>query len=73
MKWPSKKISPSTHKQTKSILPIPEKIYRTLVENTLDGVYIIAPQEGFEYVNPAFERIAGYKAKEIYDKKFKFS
>jgi PAS domain S-box-containing protein len=66
----AKTISPSMPKQRKSVLPIPEKIYRILIENTLDGVYIIAPQEGFEYVNPAFERMAGYKAKEIYDKNF---
>ena len=67
-----KTISPSILKQRKSVLPIPEKIYRTLIENTLDGVYIIAPQEGFEYVNPAFERMAGYNAKEICDKNFNF-
>jgi len=67
-----KKISPSTRTQTKSVLPIPEKVYRTLVKDTLDGVYILAPEEGFEYVNPAFARMTRYKAKEIYDKKLNF-
>ncbi|HHD82847.1 MAG TPA: PAS domain S-box protein [Bacteroidetes bacterium] len=41
--------------------------YRTLVENVMDGIYIIS-LKGFEYVNPAFEQILGYKAKEIYNK-----
>jgi len=67
-----KKTNPSLTRQTKSVLPMPEKIYRTLVEKSLDGVYIIGPQERFEYVNPAFERMTGYKAKEIYDENFRF-
>ncbi len=46
--------------------------YRTLVENVMDGIYIINLKD-FEYVNPAFEQILGYKAKEIYNKDFKFS
>lgn len=39
--------------------------------NALDGIYIISP-EGFEYVNPAFEKICGYKAKEVLSKDFNF-
>ena len=46
--------------------------YRTLVENVMDGIYIINLKD-FEYVNPAFEQILGYKAKEIYNKDFKLS
>ena len=45
--------------------------YSTLVNNAKDGIYIINI-EGFEYVNPAFEQILGYKMKEIYNKDFKF-
>ena len=36
--------------------------YRTLVENGMDGIYIINTK-GFEYVNPAFEQILGYKGR----------
>jgi len=47
--------------------------YRTLAENAMDGIYIISPEKGFEYVNPAFEKIFGYKAKEVCKKDFNFS
>ena len=47
--------------------------YRTLAENAMDGIYIISPEEGFEYVNPAFEKIFGYKAEEVCKKDFNFS
>lgn len=36
-----------------------------LTENARDGVYIINVDHGFEYVNPAFEKIFGYKAEEV--------
>lgn len=45
--------------------------YRTLAENAMDGIYIISP-EGFEYVNPAFEKILGYRSKEVCNKDFNF-
>ncbi len=45
--------------------------YRTLAENARDGIYIISP-EGFEYVNPAFEKIFGYTSKEICNQSFNF-
>ncbi len=48
-----------------------EERYRILVENALDGIYIISPQ-GFEYVNPAFERISGYEADKICSRDFNF-
>lgn len=49
-----------------------EEKYRTLAENAMDGIYIINPDEGFEYVNPAFEKIFGYKAEELCRKDFNF-
>ena len=48
-----------------------EARFRGLVENAQDGIYIITPK-GFEYVNPAFEKITGYKREEIYDPGFSF-
>lgn len=59
------------HKQAQESLQKSEEKYRTLVENAMDGIYILGP-EGFEYVNPAFEKIFGFKAEEVYDKKFNF-
>jgi PAS domain S-box-containing protein/putative nucleotidyltransferase with HDIG domain len=41
-----------------------EEIYGTLVRNSADGIYVIS-RGGFEYVNPAFERLVGYSAEEI--------
>jgi len=58
-------------KETEFKLEEKERRYRTLVENALDGIYIITP-EGFEYVNPAFEKITGYKAGEVCSKDFNF-
>jgi len=48
-----------------------EEKYRALAHNAMDGIYIINP-EGFEYVNPAFEEIFGYKAEEVCHKDFNF-
>jgi PAS domain S-box-containing protein len=48
-----------------------EEKYRMLVENALDGIYIITP-EGFSYVNPAFEKITGYRADELCSRDFNF-
>ncbi|MFO8133412.1 MAG: PAS domain S-box protein, partial [Thermoplasmatota archaeon] len=48
-----------------------EHIYHTLVEHTLDAIYVITPS-GFEYVNPAFERITGYAAGEVCTEDFDF-
>lgn len=58
-------------KRAEKALQESEKKYRTLAENAIDGIYIISPK-GFEYVNPAFEEILGYKAKEVCNKKFNF-
>ncbi len=48
-----------------------EQIYHTLVEHTLDAIYIITPS-GFEYVNPAFEELTGYEADEVCTEDFDF-
>lgn len=45
--------------------------YRTLAENAMDGIYIISP-DGFEYINPAFEKIFGYNSKEVTHEDFNF-
>jgi len=45
--------------------------YRTLAENAMDGIYIIGA-DGFEYVNPAFEKIFGYNSKEVCHEEFNF-
>lgn len=59
------------HKQAKISLWESEEKYRALAENAMDGIYIINPG-GFEYVNSAFEKIFGYKAKEVCHKDFNF-
>ena len=59
------------HQRTKEALRQSEEKYRTLAENAMDGFYIIT-SEGFEYVNPAFEKIFGYTAKEVCSKNFNF-
>ncbi len=46
--------------------------YRTLAENAQDAIFIISISEGFEYVNPAFERIFGYPSAEVCGKGFSF-
>jgi PAS domain S-box-containing protein len=59
------------HKQSQESLQKSEEKYRALVENVMDGIYIISP-DGFEYVNPAFERIFGYNEKEVCSERFNF-
>jgi len=46
--------------------------YRALVENAQDAIYIISISGGFEYVNPAFERLFGYPSAEVCTKDFNF-
>jgi PAS domain S-box-containing protein/putative nucleotidyltransferase with HDIG domain len=58
-------------KRAERLLRDSEEKYRILAENAKDGIYIISP-EGFVYVNPAFEKIFGYKAKEICGNHFNF-
>lgn len=48
-----------------------QKLYQTLVENANDAIYIVSKTH-FEFVNPAFERLFGYKKEEICRKDFDF-
>jgi len=48
-----------------------EKRFRGLVENAHDAIYIVSPR-GFEYVNPAFEKLTGYSKEELLSKDFSF-
>jgi len=66
----AKKISTSTPGDKKNSFPVSEEIYRILAEHSLDGIFIISPPHGFDYVNSTFARMLGYEAEEICDKKF---
>ena len=46
-----------------------EKRYRSLVENAHDAIYTITPA-GFQYANPGFEKITGWKNEELCKNKF---
>ena len=46
--------------------------YKILTENALDAIYIISASKGFEYINPAFERILGYSSAEVCRQGFDF-
>lgn len=48
-----------------------KELYRTLVENAFDGIYISSPH-GFEFVNPAFEKLVGFTLNEICRNGFNF-
>ncbi len=58
-------------KEMERALKESETRFRSLVENAQDAIYIIT-SEGFEYVNPAFEKLTGYNAKEICNPAFSF-
>jgi PAS domain S-box-containing protein len=49
-----------------------ETKYRNVVEYAHDGIYIIHPEKGFQYTNPAFEDITGYSRREIHAEDFNF-
>ena len=53
-------------KRTKSPKTSPpgKEIYQLLVQNALDGMYIVT-SAGFEYINPAFTELVGFGAEEI--------
>jgi PAS domain S-box-containing protein len=57
-------------KKMETALRDSEEKYRTLAENSMDGIYIISSEAGFEYVNPALEIILGYKSEELCHKDF---
>jgi PAS domain S-box-containing protein/putative nucleotidyltransferase with HDIG domain len=48
-----------------------ERRYRGVVENAHDAIYI-QTANGFQYVNPAFEKLTGFKKEEICNGKFNF-
>lgn len=48
-----------------------EERYRSVVENAHDAIYIIT-QDAFQYANPGFEKLTGWKKKELCSKKFNF-
>lgn len=48
-----------------------EERYRGVVENAHDAIYI-ATQEGFQYANPALEKLVGWKKEELCKKEFSF-
>jgi PAS domain S-box-containing protein len=49
-----------------------EDKYRHLAESAADAIYIISTPSGFEYVNPAFEKILGYSSEEVCARNFSF-
>ncbi|MGB8951705.1 MAG: PAS domain S-box protein [Candidatus Aminicenantales bacterium] len=49
-----------------------EEIFRLLAQNAQHGIYILS-NEGFVYVNKAFEKLTGYTSRELYGKKFHFA
>ena len=59
-------------KRAEEALQETKEKYRTLAENAMDGIYVISPEGGFEYVNRAFEKIFGYQAEEVCNKEFDF-
>ena len=59
-------------KEIESALRDSEAKYRTLAENSLDGIYVISSAAGFEYVNPAFEKVLGFKSEELCKEDFDF-
>jgi PAS domain S-box-containing protein/putative nucleotidyltransferase with HDIG domain len=48
-----------------------EKKYRGVVENVHEAIYILTAN-GFQYVNPAFEKLTGFKKEEICNGEFDF-
>ena len=58
-------------KKAEHVLSESEEKFRSLVENANDAIYIIT-HEGFQYVNPAFEKLTGYTSKEVCKKTFNF-
>jgi PAS domain S-box-containing protein/putative nucleotidyltransferase with HDIG domain len=48
-----------------------EKKYQSVVENAHDAIYMMTP-ERLQYVNPAFEKLTGYKKSELCSDKFDF-
>ncbi len=49
-----------------------EERYRTLAESSKDAIYVIAPEEGFQYINPAFQELLGFTMEEVAGEGFDF-
>ena len=50
-----------THKMG-NMLKESEERFQNLIDNAHDAIYIIAPY-GFQYANPAFEKLTGWEKK----------
>jgi PAS domain S-box-containing protein/putative nucleotidyltransferase with HDIG domain len=48
-----------------------EERYRSLAENAHDAIYILT-RDGFQYANPSFERLTGWKKEELCRAEFNF-
>jgi len=48
-----------------------QEIIKAIINHTREGIYVTSPL-GFEFVNPAFEKLTGFKKEEIYSKSFNF-
>ena len=59
------------HYKVGNMLKESEERYRSVVENAHDAIYIIS-QDGFQYANPAFEKLTGLKKEELGNNKFNF-
>jgi PAS domain S-box-containing protein len=58
-------------KRTQEQLKKQEQLYRTLIENANDAIYLLK-NNWFEYVNPKFEKLFGYTKDEVCRKEFNF-
>jgi PAS domain S-box-containing protein len=47
-----------------------ETLYRSLIENTSDGIAIIDSAGAFSYINPAYQRIWGWASDELIGQQF---
>lgn len=57
--------------QIQSALRKKEEIYKLLIENANDAIYLLVDRS-FEYVNPKFEELTGYTSSEICNEGFNF-
>lgn len=48
-----------------------KEIIKAIIDNTRESIYVTSSR-GFEFINPAFERITGFSEKEIFSNSFNF-